>query len=285
MRIKKAADRLAFLFFTAMLLLTLFAEDIQQLTFPQVAGERLQKRDFPLTITLEDGTEIQTATPRNAVPVSLLKGNELWVLTESETSGVYLLEAVSVELGETFEGYTEIISGISARQLIFLGSDRETVPGDRVLLAADMAQKTGLSGIACAVVPAEDIPGGNSPSGEADGPAGGVSGRENIFPVFAEVREMGREYHVYAPAGLERVAYHEMGKRLPETEIRSPWLEKVRRQNASVLTGTAAVTILLTAGCIALRKRRFCWVRACALSGWLAAAGFLLKRFLVVFWG
>lgn len=278
MRIKKAADMLAFLFFTAMLLLTLFAEDIQQLTFPQVAGERLQKRDFPLTITLEDGTEIQTATPRNAVPVSLLKGNELWVLTESETSGVYLLEAVSVELGETFEGYTEIISGISARQLIFLGSDRETVPGDRVLLAADMAQKTELSGTACAVVPAEDIPGGNSP-------AGGVSGGENIFPVFAEVREIGREYHVYAPAGLERVAYHEIGKRLPEAELRSPWLEKVRRQNASVLTGTAAVTILLTAGCIALRKRRFCWVRACALSGWLAAAGFLLKRFLVVFWG
>lgn len=278
MRIKKAADMLAFLFFTAMLLLTLFAEDIQQLTFPQVAGERLQKRDFPLTITLEDGTEIQTATPRNAVPVSLLKGNELWVLTESETSGVYLLEAVSVELGETFEGYTEIISGISARQLIFLGSDRETVPGDRVLLAADMAQKTELSGTACAVVPAEDIPGGNSP-------AGGVSGGENIFPVFAEVREIGREYHVYAPAGLERVAYHEIGKRLPEAELRSPWLEKVRRQNASVLTGTAAVTILLTAGCIALRKRRFCWVRACALSGWLAAAGFLLKRFLVVFTG
>ena len=130
-----------------------------------------------------------------------------------------------MELGETFEGYTEIISGISARQLIFLGSDRETVPGDRVLLAADMAQKTGLSGAVLQCdgkrkisflqpLPrdlrkgqlldilreqrqqkhAEDIPGGNSPSGEADGPAGGVSGRENIFPVFAEVREMGREY-------------------------------------------------------------------------------------------
>lgn len=153
MRAKKVADILALSFLTVMVLLTLFAEDFYRQTLPKVTAVQVEKKDFPFSITMEDGTEVTAVTSKKAIPEHALFGDEVWVLMQADDEGKeYVIERVSVRTGERADGYVEIVEGLSQRQLLYLGSDRPITPGQRVMLANE--EGTGENAAARAVLTA-----------------------------------------------------------------------------------------------------------------------------------
>lgn len=153
MRAKKAADILALSFLTVMVLLTLFAEDFYRRTLPKVTAVQVEKKDFPLAITMEDGTKVTVTTSKKAIPECALFGDEVWALMQADDEGKeYVVERVSVRTGERADGYVEIVEGLPQRQLLYLGSDRPITPGQRVMLVNE--EGTGENGAARAVLTA-----------------------------------------------------------------------------------------------------------------------------------
>ena len=135
MKTKNAADIIFAVFFTIMLLLTLFAEDLYCLTLPKVAVEAVERRGFPDGTIEVDGEVYDKWRTVPAVPKAALRGDfgdMVYAVNDTE-DGTFLVEYYIVT-GEEAEGYVEVKSGIFTKTKVVVGSDRDIYGGQRVML-------------------------------------------------------------------------------------------------------------------------------------------------------
>lgn len=135
MKTKKAADIIFVVFFTVMLLLTLFAEDLYRLTLPKVAVEAVTRRAFPTEVTGKDGKVYDTWRTVPAIPKEALWGemsDVVHAVNETE-DGLFLVEYF-ISAGEEAEGYIEVTGGVLTGTKVVIGSDREVHPGQQVII-------------------------------------------------------------------------------------------------------------------------------------------------------
>ena len=133
MKTKKAADIIFSVFFTVMLLLTLFAEDLYRLTLPKVAVEEVTRKAFSVEVEGPDGTMYETRRTVLAIPKEALHGEIVYSVNETG-DGLFLVENI-VTTGEEKDGFVEIISGVFAKTKVVIGSDRDFYAGQQVLLS------------------------------------------------------------------------------------------------------------------------------------------------------
>ncbi len=135
MKTKKAADILFAVFFTVMLLLTLFAEDLYHLTLPKVAVEEVTRRAFPTEVTGKDGKVYETWRTVPAIPDAALRGemrDVVYAVNETD-DGLFLVEYF-ISTGEEADGFIEVTGGVLTGTLVVIGSDREVHSGQQVLI-------------------------------------------------------------------------------------------------------------------------------------------------------
>ncbi len=135
MKTKKAADIIFAVFFTVMLLLTMFAEDLYRLTLPKVSVEEVTRRAFPATVTGPDGKTYETWRTVPSISKEVLRGemsDVVYAVNETE-DGLFLVEYV-ISTGEEVDGFVEVKSGILTKTKVVVGSDREIRGGQQVLI-------------------------------------------------------------------------------------------------------------------------------------------------------
>lgn len=133
MKTKKAADIIFAVFFTVMLLLTLFADDLYRLTLPKVAVEEVTWKAFPVEATGSDGKKYESWRTVPAVSKEALHEGRVYVVLEKE-EGLFLAEYF-VSTGEEKDDIVEITGGVVTGTLVVIGSDRDYVAGQQVLLS------------------------------------------------------------------------------------------------------------------------------------------------------
>lgn len=131
MNTKKAATRILVVFFTIMLLCTLFSEDLYHLTLPKVATKTTARKVFPYEITGVDGSMITVERTEVAVPSYMMIENSVYVLEETE-QGAFVTKR-KIQTGKSAGGWIEVKEGLSGRTKIVLGSDRKLKDGVKVL--------------------------------------------------------------------------------------------------------------------------------------------------------
>lgn len=119
-------------FFTIMLLFTLFAKDLYYLTLPKVTTMTSIRKVFPYEMEGMDGSIITVERPGVAIPSNMAKGDSVYVLTETE-QGAYVTKR-KIQTGKSAGEWTEITEGLSGRTKVVMGSDRELKDGARVVI-------------------------------------------------------------------------------------------------------------------------------------------------------
>lgn len=132
MKTRKAATRILAVFFTIMLLFTLFAEELYHMTLPKVATKTSARKVFPYEVTGIDGSMITVERTEVAIPSYMVTGDSVYVLTEEE-QGAFVTKR-KIKTGKSAGGWTEITEGLSSRTKVVIGSDRKLRDGSRVLV-------------------------------------------------------------------------------------------------------------------------------------------------------
>lgn len=133
MKTKKVANGILVTFFTIMLLLTLFAEDLYRLTWPRVVVQATERRTFPYETTGIDGNPVKIDVIKLALPwAALEKDNKVFVLVETE-DGAFIREQ-EVKVGEMRGFWYEVIEGVSGKSKLVVAYDRPLKDGDNVLV-------------------------------------------------------------------------------------------------------------------------------------------------------
>lgn len=132
---KKALLILTVIFFSAMLFLTIFAEDIHNASLPKVAVSRPEQKSFPYKYTDENGN-IQTGSAQKTTIPKLLSEQEVYVVYSAEKNGTVrsFVRLVTVETGEEKDGYAEVISGIGFSDRIVTESSGNLFDGCEVFV-------------------------------------------------------------------------------------------------------------------------------------------------------
>lgn len=133
MKTKKAADIIFAVFFTVMLLLTLFADDLYRLTLPKVAVEKVMRRAFPVEVTGPNGENYESWRTVPAISKEALHEGRVYVVIEKE-EGLFLAEYF-VSTGEEKDGIVEITGGVVTGTPVVIGSDRNYTAGQQVLVS------------------------------------------------------------------------------------------------------------------------------------------------------
>lgn len=131
MNTRKAATRILVVFFTIMLLFTLFAEDLYHMTLPKVATRTSTRKVFPYEVTGIDGSRITVEKMEVAVPGYAVIDNSVYVLTETE-QGAFVTKQ-KIQTGKSAGGWLEVKEGLSGRTKVVIGSDRKFKDGAKVL--------------------------------------------------------------------------------------------------------------------------------------------------------
>lgn len=110
------------LFWSGMLLLTVFSEQLYYAVFPKVEIAKVSKRKFEQQIADEDGN-LQAITTFTAltVPVTALQGEYVYVLETVEEELV--VKNVRVDVGPEQDGYVEIQRGLQAGERVVSWSE------------------------------------------------------------------------------------------------------------------------------------------------------------------
>lgn len=110
---KKILLILTVIFFSAMLILTFFAEDIHNASLPKVEVSRPEEKPFPYKYTDENGNVQTGSSQKTAIP-KLLSEQGVYVVYSAEKNGTVrsFVRLVTVITGEERDGYVEVISGI-----------------------------------------------------------------------------------------------------------------------------------------------------------------------------
>lgn len=119
------------LFFTVMLLFTLFSEELYYLTLPKVVTEQAVRKQFPAEVMGPDGKMHKTKRVGLAIPQEALRGDSVYVLSQKEDE--FFLVQCAVETGEAADGWIEVTAGLYPRAEVVVGSDREISEGKKVL--------------------------------------------------------------------------------------------------------------------------------------------------------
>lgn len=131
MRTKRAADKILAVFFTIMLLLSLFAKDLYNLTLPKVATQMVVKKVIPSKVFGPDGEVYSTKRMALVIPGEALHMDRVYVLTETK-EGTFLSERV-VKTGEVLEDLVEVTEGLTGKTKVLIGSDREVWDQQQVI--------------------------------------------------------------------------------------------------------------------------------------------------------
>lgn len=131
MRIRRIANLMLALFFTVMLLFTLFSEDLYYLTLPKVVTEQAVRKQFPAEVMGPDGIMHKTKRIGLAIPQEALRGEAVYVLSQKEDE--FFVVQCAVETGEETDGWIEVTEGLYPRAEVVVGSDREISEGKKVL--------------------------------------------------------------------------------------------------------------------------------------------------------
>lgn len=101
------------IFFSAMLILTIFSEDIHNASLPKITVSRPEQKSFPYEYTDENGNIQTGSSKKTAIPKSLLEQG-VYVVYSAEKNGTVrsFVRLVAVATGEEKDGYAEVISGI-----------------------------------------------------------------------------------------------------------------------------------------------------------------------------
>lgn len=110
---KKILLILTVIFFSAMLILTVFAEDIHNSSLPRVTVSRPEQRYFPYEYTDENGNAQTGSVQKTSIPKALSEQG-VYVIYSAEKNGTVrsFVRLVTVVTGEEKDGYVEVISGI-----------------------------------------------------------------------------------------------------------------------------------------------------------------------------
>ena len=121
------------LFFAAMLFLTISARPIHNASLPQVTVEKLSSVQFPFEYTDENGN-VMTGTKSALAIRSDLLGSDVFILYQREKNGDLrdYVRLAEIEMGEEYNGFTEVLSGIGYGDKIVVNSDTKLCDGDEV---------------------------------------------------------------------------------------------------------------------------------------------------------
>lgn len=136
MKTKKIPIILTFLFFAAMVFLSLSARAIHYRMIPNVTVSRLTKETFDSEHFLSDGITTMTRTEQLlAIPKELYDSGEIYVLTSAEKNGDTrtFVKAIDLEIGKENEGYYEVTNRFFDQKLRFVIKSSEDIEdGDEV---------------------------------------------------------------------------------------------------------------------------------------------------------
>lgn len=130
---KKILFIITLLFFTAMLFLTLFAEEIHESSLPKVTAAPPERIFFPYEFTDENGEPRTGSIKKIAVSRSMIEDG-VYVIYSAEKNGTKrsFVKLASIQTGEERDGYIEVVSGIIFSDRIVTESDEELYDGAEV---------------------------------------------------------------------------------------------------------------------------------------------------------
>lgn len=125
-------------FFSGLLFLTFFAEQIHENSLPVVTAARPEQRPFPYEYTDENGEPRTGSIQKIAVPKTMLE-NGVYVLYSAEKNGTKrdFVRLAPVQTGEERDGYVEIASGIMFSDRLVTESTGELYDGAEVRVNRD----------------------------------------------------------------------------------------------------------------------------------------------------
>lgn len=132
---KKAIMVFTIIFFSLMLILTLFAEQMHRLSLPKVTVSPPEHKSFSYEYTDENGNVQTSSVQKIALPKSLC-GQDVYVIYTAEKNGTKrsFVKLVNVETGDEREGYVEVISGINSADRIVMESSLDLFDGCEVVV-------------------------------------------------------------------------------------------------------------------------------------------------------
>lgn len=132
---KKILSVVTVIFFSSMLFLTIFAEQIHNEYLAKVVISRPEQKPFPFEYTDENGNVQTGSVQKNALPESML-GQEIYVIHTAEKNGTLrnFVRCVTIQTGKKANGFVEIISGIDFTDRIVIESSDNLFDGCEVIL-------------------------------------------------------------------------------------------------------------------------------------------------------
>lgn len=136
---------LSLLFYGAMLLLTVFADDIHNARLPQVTTGLPGKQNFTQLLTLEDGTTIERTRSCTALPKELVDSDQVFTVRSVTENGFtyYYAQKLSytIDTSMNHDDYYAIAASSISRDSIILTGYENLKEGDEVFLVKE-EQKT-----------------------------------------------------------------------------------------------------------------------------------------------
>lgn len=131
---KKILVIITALFFAGMLFLTVFAREIHNSALPHVTASRVQREQFPFEYTDENGNTVVGMESKLAVTTEQLEQG-VYVLYKDEKNGEMrdYIRRANIEAGQEYNGYVEVVLGITFGDRIVVDSDRLLREGEVVL--------------------------------------------------------------------------------------------------------------------------------------------------------
>ncbi|MGN1422279.1 MAG: hypothetical protein ACI4XA_02800 [Oscillospiraceae bacterium] len=116
---KKILVIITAVFFAGMLFLSLFARDIHNSTLPHVTASRVRTVQFLFEYTDENGNCFSGTESRSAVTAEQYE-NGIYVLYAAEKNGEMrdFIRRADIETGREYNGYVEVVSGLSSFERI-----------------------------------------------------------------------------------------------------------------------------------------------------------------------
>lgn len=110
-------------FFITMLVFTFWGRQIYIQTLPEVKVMHIEEKQFEIELRQIESSVASTTMIVNALPKEAIKDSMIYVLEESD--GVDVVTQRSVLVGNEYEGWIEILSGINPEDKIVYEAEQE----------------------------------------------------------------------------------------------------------------------------------------------------------------
>lgn len=140
---------LSLLFYGAMLLLTVFADDIHNARLPKVTAAQPEKQKFTYTVTTGDGETITKTRSCDALPKEMVDSGKVFTLRSETENGVifYYAEPLKFTVDTTLNhpDYYAISTGSVFGTTVILTGYEALSAGEEVFLIKDEIKTNELS--------------------------------------------------------------------------------------------------------------------------------------------